>query len=189
MNVYDFDKTIYHPDSSCHFFLYCLKRFPKLVRPALGRSLLPALRYRLGRTGAKDLKEHLFSYLSALPGTDQVVADFWKEHEKNLQPWYLQQKREDDLIVSASPDFLLRPVAEKLGVRLIATPMDPASGRILGENCHDEEKVRRLREEYPDAVVDCFYSDSLSDAPLAKLAKQAFLVRRGELSPWPAEDL
>ena len=40
-----------------------------------------------------------------------------------LMPWYLMKKRDDDLIISASPDFVVRPAAEMLGVRLIATPM------------------------------------------------------------------
>ena len=31
MNVYDFDQTIFYPDSSCTFFLYCLKKYPGAV--------------------------------------------------------------------------------------------------------------------------------------------------------------
>jgi phosphoserine phosphatase len=63
--------------------------------------------------------------------------------------------------------------------------MDPYSGRILGRNCHDEEKLRRFRAEYPDADIDCFYSDSLSDAPLASIAAHAILVKGDRLLPWP----
>ena len=32
--------------------------------------------------------------------------------------------------------------------------------------------------------IDEFYSDSVSDAPLAKLAKKAFLVEDNKLLPW-----
>ena len=76
-------------------------------------------------------------------------------------------------------------MAAELGVGLIATPMDKHSGKILGENCHDTEKVRRFREQYPDGHTERFYSDSLSDTPMAEIADEAFLVSKGKLSPWP----
>lgn len=187
MNVYDFDKTIYYPDSSYHFFLYCLRRYPSAVLPVLPGTALLALRYARGKIGAKTLKERLFSFLPKLPDTDEAVRKFWETHRKNIQSWYVRQKREDDLIISASPAFLLAPLAADLGVRLIATPMDPASGKILGENCRDIEKVRRFRESFPGAEIDEFYSDSLSDAPLAEEAGKAYMVTKQGLQPWPKD--
>lgn len=185
MNVYDFDQTIYFPDSSYHFFLYCLKRYPAKVLPVIPASVRLALRYKHGLVNAKQLKQQLFSFLRRIDDADRTVQEFWNEHRGNLQDWYLRQKREEDLIISASPEFLLAPIAEELGVRLIATKMDPSSGMILGENCHDSEKVKRLLAEYPEAEVEEFYSDSLSDAPLAAMAKQAYLINKGVRSPWP----
>ena len=187
MNVYDFDQTIYFPDSSFDFFLYCLKRFPSAVLPVLPKSISLAVGYRKGKVGAKELKQQLFSFLSRLDDTDGIVADFWNSHKKKILNWYLGQKREDDLIVSASPEFLLAPAARELGVRLIATRMDPATGRIIGENCHDAEKVKRFMETCPNARIESFYSDSLSDSPLAALADRAFLIKNGKIVPWPKD--
>ena len=187
MNVYDFDQTIYESDSSYHFILYCLKKHPWAVLPVIPGAALLALGYKRGWVGVKRLKQQLFSFLPRLRDPDRTVHDFWREHRKNLQPWYLRQKRTDDVIVSASPEFLLRPIAEKLGVRLIATSMDRRSGRIDGENCHGKEKVRRFFEKFPNAEIEAFYSDSLSDTPLAEQAKKAFLVRRGRLGLWPGK--
>jgi phosphoserine phosphatase len=113
------------------------------------------------------------------------VHDFWDEHRKNIAPWYLEQKRADDVIISASPEFLLRPISEELGVRLIATDMEPYTGRIRGRNCHDQEKVRRLRAAFPGETVEAFYSDSLSDTPMAEIAQHAFLVKGDQRIPWP----
>ena len=62
--------------------------------------------------------------------------------------------------------------------------MDIRSGRIEGENCHDTEKLRRFRAVFPESKIEEFYSDSLSDAPLAELADRAFLVKKGKLSAW-----
>ncbi len=188
MNVYDFDQTIYYPDSSYHFFLYCLKKHPRFVLPVIPGAVRMALRYRRGDTTAKQLKQHLFSFLNRLESTEDTVNAFWEEHRDNLQDWYLRQLREDDVIISASPEFLLEPITRELGVALIATPMDSRSGQIHGENCHDVEKVRRFYEKYPDAEIEAFYSDSLSDAPMARLAKAAYLVKRGELLDWPSEE-
>ena len=185
MNVYDFDQTVYYPDSSYHFFLWCLKRYPAAVLPVIPKSLLLALQYKRGKIGAKVLKQQLFSFLNRLEDVDREVKDFWNSHRQNMQDWYMEQKRDDDLIISASPEFLLAPIAEELGVRLIATKMDPHTGKILGENCHDSEKVLRFRVEYPGETIDEFYSDSLSDTPRAELADRSFRVKKESMTPWP----
>ena len=77
--------------------------------------------------------------------------------------------------------FLLRPVCGRLGVSLIATEVDPASGRFSGRNCSGEEKVRRFRREYPDGNIDEFYTDSKKDLPLAAIAGRAYLVRKNKI--------
>lgn len=185
MNIYDFDKTIFYPDSSATFYRYCLKKVPAAVLPTLPRSLAAAVRYRRGSLRAKELKEQLFSFLPAVRDIDALVAAFWLENEHRIGSWYLAQKRDDDLIISASPRFLLAPICKKLGVSLIATEMDPGTGRITGENCRDIEKPKRFFSLYPNAHAECFYSDSLSDAPMAELAERSFLVKKHKLSPWP----
>ncbi len=188
MNGYDFDQTIFYPDSSYCFVMYCLKKYPLAVLKATPGAAWALLKVLRKKADTKELKERTFAFLKDLREVDAVVRSFWEEHRGRLCRWYLDQKREDDLILSASPEFLLRPIAEELGVRLIATRMDKRTGKINGANCHDVEKVRRFRELYPEGELDCFYSDSLSDAPMAALARRAFLVEKGEtLRPWPEE--
>ena len=187
MNVYDFDKTVFYPDSSCAFFLYCLKKRPAAVLRVLPGILSASLRYAFGAIPTKALKEKLFAFLRYLPEAEETVGRFWDERFSSVEEWYLAQKRPDDLIVTASPAFLVGEAGRRLGVEVIGTRMDIRSGRIEGENCHDEEKVRRFRALYPDAEIEAFYSDSLSDAPLAELAEKAFLVKKGKLSAWRTE--
>jgi len=187
MNTYDFDKTIFYPDSSACFYRYCLRRYPAAVLKSAPKSLAMAIRYGLGRIRAKELKQQLFSFLGEIPDIDAVVADFWVRNEYRLADWYLKQKRSDDLILSASPEFLLAPICKKLGIELIATDMDKHSGRIRGENCHDAEKVRRFYERDPMGHTEAFYSDSFSDAPMANIADAAFLVKKEKLLPWPKQ--
>ncbi len=187
MNTYDFDQTIFDPDSSYAFILYCWRRFPGKMLKTLPGVGLAALRYARDKKKAKQLKEKLFSFLPEVEDVDGLVHDFWVCHQTGIGQWYLDQKREDDIIISASPEFLLQPVARQLGVRLIATPMDRRTGKIHGENCHDHEKVRRFYEQYPGAHTEEFYSDSLSDSPMAEIADRAFMVCKGKLSPWPGK--
>lgn len=186
MNVYDFDKTIFYPDSSCCFVLYCLRHYPRAVLKALPASCAAGIRWYLKSCETKDLKEKLFSFLPYLDDVDQVVREFWDEHRDRIADWYLAQQRDNDLIISASPEFLLRPIAEELGVELIGTRMDRHTGLIVGSNCHDTEKISRFLKVYPNGIIDAFYSDSLSDSPMAWFAKEAWLVKNGkDLTPWP----
>lgn len=186
MNVYDFDNTIFTPDSSACFIRFCLRHYPRAVSRAVLPSAWQGLLYLLeGRKDAQQLKQSLFSFLNRIDNIERVVDEFWKENLKRVELWYLQQKKSDDLIISASPEFLLRPAADALGVRLIATPMNPYTGEIIGKNCHDLEKERRFLELFSADQLEEFYSDSLSDTPMAKLAERAFLVIGGQFTPWP----
>lgn len=187
MNTYDFDQTIFQPDSSYCFVMFCLKRHPGAVLKALPGVTATGLKLLLKKADTKTLKERIFAFLPALEDVDAEVAAFWRQHRANLEPWYLAQRRPDDLIISASPEFLLRPIAGELGVELIATVMDKHTGQIIGENCHDTAKVRRFRELYGNAAPERFYSDSLSDSPMAEISESAFLVDKGKISPWPGK--
>ena len=93
-------------------------------------------------------------------------------------------KQPTDIIISASPEFLLKPICDKLGVTMLATKVDNKTGLFDGENCHGQEKVRRLHEIYPGAEIDEFYSDLYCDTPLARLAKKAYIVKGERLTPW-----
>ncbi|MDR2525450.1 MAG: haloacid dehalogenase-like hydrolase [Oscillospiraceae bacterium] len=184
-NVYDWDKTIVSPDSTAQFFYFCLRRHPALLRYAPWQ-LAGLVRYLFARGFTKtQAKAAFYHFLRGLPHWEQEVALFWRQSHMRPKAWYLAQMRPDDIIISASPEFLLRPmVRDTLRLRLIASRVDPHTGATTGENCHGQEKVRRLREAYGDVPIQRFYSDSRSDAPLAKLAAQAFLVKGDAVLPW-----
>lgn len=186
MNVYDFDGTVYAGDSSVDFYLYCLRGHPGTAARVF-RQGWGVLRHAAGRIGTARMKEEFFCFLRDLEEPEALAEAFWDSRRAGIRDWYLEGKRETDLVISASPEFLLRPICRRLGVRPpIATRMDPASGRIEGQNCKGAEKVRRLLERYPEEPVERFYSDSLTDAPLAALAEEAFFVRGGTITRWEA---
>lgn len=186
VNVYDFDNTIYRGDSSYDFFRHCAWKYPRALFCALG-ALPWMLGMLLGLAEKTRVKERFYRYLRHVPEIQEEVDRFWLTHDQNLKSWYFAQKRPDDLIISASPVFLLEPVMRRLELAFLASRVNPKTGEYDGLNCHGEEKVRRMREVYPDVEVEQFYSDSLHDTPLARLAREAFLVRGDARSPFPLD--
>ena len=184
MNVYDFDKTIYWNDSSTDLVLSVYKKKPWLIFTYGVYALYGFLRYLIVRDGKERLKEYLFKVLEAVKDRRKYIEDFWDVNEESIKGMYLLRKKNDDLIISASPEFLVKPMCDRLGVRCIASPMDLDTLTFTGKNCHDEEKVVKFRELYPEARINEFYSDSYSDTPLAKLAEKAYLVKGEKLKKW-----
>ena len=62
--------------------------------------------------------------------------------------------------------------------------MNKKTGEIVGENCYGEEKVKRLLDEMKINNCEEFYSDSLSDEPLANIAKKSFIVSKNKIYNW-----
>ncbi len=186
MNVYDFDKTIYAGDSSIDFYLFCLHKQPSICR-CLIRQLWAWILFSFDKLDKKAVKERFFCFLPQLRNRETLLIQFWEAHANKIKPWYLQQKTETDVIISASPDFLIAPICAKMGIQApIATQMNPANGVIIGQNCKGKEKVRRFYERYPAREILLFYSDSLTDTPLAKIAQKSMLVKKNKIIPWPS---
>lgn len=183
MNVYDFDKTIYDGDSTLDFYVYCLKKYP-MTACYLPSQIGSALLYGLGVHSKVRFKETFYSFLCSLQNVDDVIDEFWASHEGKIKDWYLKQRHNSDLIISASPEFLLKPLGERLGGTILASKVNKTTGLYEGENCYGPDKVERLNREVKNWVIEEFYSDSLSDAPLALLAERSFLVDGDELIPW-----
>lgn len=183
MNVYDFDKTIYDGDSSAHFLLYNYIKQPSLLK-YVPSQLAAFFNYRFKKISKTQMKSIVYRYFQGIPDIDQRVNDFWKKHRKNIQLWYLKQRQEDDVIISASPTFLLQPICDELNIALIASLVDKKTGENLAENCYYKEKPKRFKEIYSLDEIDTFYSDSRSDDPMAQHAKKAVLVKKDKLMPW-----
>lgn len=183
-NVYDFDKTILPYDSTAAFFIFCLKRQFSLFFAVIPAALAFPF-FKLGLMSKTRCKEIFYRFLRKLENIDRLVDMFWRIKKGDIYPWYLSQKQSSDVIISASPEFLLKPVCDELGVRLIASRVDKHTGKTEGLNNFGMEKLARFRAEFPVAVVSEFYSDSLSDEPLAFIAEKAFIIKHGRPFPWP----
>ena len=182
MDVYDFDGTLYRGDSTADFLKWCMRRYPR-VALTLPRTVVAAVAclglHVIDKTRFKGV---LYRFLTRVPDIETEVDRFWRARERRIAGPCNPQP--GDLVISGSPEFLLRGVCERRGLSLIASRVDPHTGRTLGPNCSNEEKVARFRELYPNAKIERFYSNSHSDDPLAQLANEAFMVKGGKLLPW-----
>lgn len=183
MNIYDFDGTIYPGDSTREFLIDAMLRKPSLLRFLPGQALA-LLCYALGRMDKTQAKEAIYGMLAGFDA-EAAAERFWERRAGRICPWYLAQKQDTDIVISASPEFLLRPICRRLGVAcLIASQVDAKTGKYTGKNCHGKEKPIRLMQELNISSCDRFYSDSRSDAPMAAIAQEAFYVNKGERLPW-----
>lgn len=179
--LYDFDGTIYDGDSSVDFILFCFKKNPKIIK-LLPKFIVAAIKYKLKRITKTQMKEVFFSFLKDMKNIDNLLKEFWESHEKNIKEFYINKKHDNDIIISASPKFLIEPIAKKYKIKdLFGSPIDKHTGKYNGENCHGEEKVRLFKEKYPSSEILEMYTDSASDLPLIKLAKKGYLVVRNDI--------
>ncbi len=179
--LYDFDGTIYDGDSSVDFFKFCLKKNKALYK-MLPKLAINYLAYKSKNITDTELKEYVFSFLKNFKNIDKVVKEFWETHESKIKNFYLEKKHDQDIIISASPEFLLKPICEKLKVKdLIASDVDKTTGKFKKPNNRGEEKVKEFYKKYPKAEILEMYSDSLHDKPLLDLAKKSYFVKKNKL--------
>ena len=186
MNVYDFDKTIYHYDSSVRFYLFELKRHPAICR-YWGIQLAAFLGHYVFRKIDKTaMKDRFYRYMGSINDIDREIVLFWNENMQYIHRWYLKNWRDDDVVISASPTFLVEEACRRLNIRyVLGSLVDKKTGHVLGPNCHDLQKVAVFHEAgFSDDQVEEFYSDSYSDEPMALLAQKSFIVEGENLKKW-----
>lgn len=175
MQAFDFDGTLYKGDSSLDFAKYCFMHQPQCFK-ALPKIVSGAISFSIGRISRKVLKERFFSFLPYVINLEDVVLNFWVSNSRKLNEVAVSKVCAGDVLVSASPEFLLKKQFENLGMILIATLMNPYSARIIGENCRGHEKVKRCIEYGFTEPFEAFYSDSYVDFPMMEFSKKKYLV-------------
>ena len=184
IDIYDFDKTIVPFDSGSRFALYCLLHYPWIII-YLPIVAVAAILMLLKVINFTSFKKTCFMFVPLIP-LKKAVNGFWNKYEKEVHKWFFNRKR-TCVVISASPDFLLEEIAKRLSFDyLICTRHSKISGIIIGENCRDGEKVRRLYEKFSDIQVIDVYSDSIKhDKPIFSLASgQCYQVVDSELVPF-----
>ncbi len=191
IDIYDFDKTIVPFDSGSLFWAYCMLHYPWIILLVPLWAVLAVLMI-VKIINFTTFIKLFFCFVMFIP-LDKAVKKFWDRHIHQVHKWFKIRKRHA-VVISASPDFLLEEVQKRLGFEdLLCTRHNRKTGVIIGQNCRDEEKVKRLYTLYEkDTIKVCdVYSDSLKhDKPIFSLATEnCYHIVNGEKIPFKFEDV
>lgn len=185
MNVYDFDNTIYDGETLVDIILYYIAHDPKIWK------YIP----KLAIIAVKDachlftVEEAVVAYSGFLEGyyvnmknIDGDIVKFWDRHEKKIKPFYEKVRRDDDIIVSGTTDFLLDEIAKRMNIKnYVCSSIDKKTGKFT-RLCFLENKVKAFYEEYPGAHIDNFYTDSMNDKAMMDISDHVFLVKKNKIT-------
>jgi phosphatidylglycerophosphatase C len=187
---FDFDGTITVKDTLAEFikyskgkhffFLGCLLTSPwvlayKLKFISNQRAKESVLAFFFRKSTLERFQEHCDRFSKeVLP--DLIRPKALREIEK------LRENNFAIVIVSASPENWIRGWTAGVGVSLIASRLQTngadlrLTGKIEGKNCHGQEKVRRIRQEYDlSEYMQIFsYGDTRGDRPMLGLGTHSF---------------
>lgn len=184
IKIYDFNKTIYDGNSTKDFYLYCLRKNP-LILFFLPIQICGFFLYAVGIWTSSRFWENCLSFVKMLDDIDAIVEEFWHKNYFKVKKWYLDKEHKDDVIISASPEFLLLPICKKLGVKLlVASKVNKQTGKYVSQYCFGIERINRLYQEINEFIIDEFYSDSMEDLDLANIAKSAYFVNGDVINDW-----
>lgn len=181
MNAYDFDETVYAGECSIEFFLYCFRLDPSLIKflPGVIKGFILYKREKISLDSllndyGKVVEEYFSTHALQM---EEAVIKFWDKKIKKIKPFYLKQQKEDDVIITASPEFLMKEICKRLGIKnLICTKMNIETGKIE-KPCFREAKTDCFLEKFPGGRIDEFYTDSMNDRFLMPLSEKVFIVR------------
>lgn len=183
--AFDFDGTLTVRDSFMAFLIW--EAGPARTALNLARLAPAALAYLAHRDRGRIKAAALRIFLRGKPiAWARERARVFAGEARLLRPdalacwddWRARGARMS--IVSASPEFVVAPFAERLGAdELIATQVETddqgrITGALFGRNCRGPEKVIRLRETFgPDVRLQAAYGDTAGDHEMLALAKTA----------------
>lgn len=181
MNVYDFDNTIYDGESALDFFLCYMKEHPAWIR-FLPKVLFAVLRYKRGKITIEQMLTDYAPYIQKIfcsyEDWEAFTVRFWDGHMNKIKSFYQNVRKEDDIILTASPEMTIKEAADRLGIRnIVCSKIDPKTGEIT-RLCMRENKILALKEDFGDINIEDFYTDSMeNDGFFAEHAQRVFLVK------------
>ena len=195
--AFDLDGTLISNDSGEDWLEFLLAKELHLAREARAECLTHMQDYSLG---TMDIQAYMKSWCKPVAGMSmndcepllqEFVALKVKPHiftqAKTLLS-QLQQQQAHILLVSASPDFLVKAIAKELGINnavglqvlikdqvitdKITKPHTFKEGKVVAVN----NWLAGLPVPEHNKKLDLAYSDSINDLPLLEMAEQAICI-------------
>lgn len=180
MNVYDFDNTIYDGETLVDFILYYVRHDPRIWR-YIPKLLVICFKDAFHLFTVEDAVDAYASFLEGyyvkLDNLEEDTKKFWDRNEKKIKPFYEKIRRDDDIIVSGTTDFILDEIMKRMGIKnYVGSSIDKKTGKFT-RLCFLDNKVKIFKELYPDAHIDNFYTDSMNDKAMMDLADHVYFVK------------
>ena len=121
-------------------------------------------------------------YAATIDDIEGNVDKFWDKNSSKIKSFYLRQRQDDDIIISACVDVVLAEICRRMNIKNFVGSEVDLEKRKLINFCYRENKVKIFKEKFPDAEIDNFYTDSLNDKPMIDLAKNAYLVKGDKIT-------
>lgn len=192
--LFDLDNTLLNGDSDHSWGMYLADVGAVNAQEQQKQQDKFYQQYLDGSLDILEFCEYQFSVFTQHPVSQlqEWHADFM---QKTIEPMIIsgkadllkkhQEANDDIIIITATNDFVTRPIATRLGVEtLIATEAEFKDGKFTGQvhgtPCFKEGKVTRLnqwlRENNKKFRDSYFYSDSINDLPLLELVDTPIAV-------------
>ncbi|MCR5601159.1 MAG: haloacid dehalogenase-like hydrolase [Ruminococcus sp.] len=184
MKVFDFDNTIYRGESSVDLALFMIKNNKKILL-YLPSVFYNMIKYKLCLVKKEKLLKKINNFMSKIIVDRQELMDsieqFWKKKLHKLDRDMLKRIKEDDVIITAGPDFLIHGIKKLLNTKnIISSEIDDEKNEMKYFNFGDN-KVRRYKEIYGNKRINCLFTDSYNDRALMDIADKVFIVKKGKL--------
>ncbi|MCM1544597.1 MAG: haloacid dehalogenase-like hydrolase [Ruminococcus sp.] len=185
MNVYDFDNTVYDGETLVDFIIYYVFHDIKIWR-FIPKLLFIWLKDSLHLFTVEEAVEAYAGFLEGyyvhVKTLDEDTVKFWDKHEKKIKPFYKKIRRDDDVFVTGTTDFIFDEIARRMNIKnYITSAVDRKTGKFT-RLCFLENKVKLFRERYPDAEIENFYTDSMNDKSMMDISKNVYLVKGSKIT-------
>ena len=185
---FDFDGTITKKDTLLEFIKFSKGNFRFYLGFILNLPYLVA--FKLGIISNQSAKEKILRFFfHGMPAA--VFKQHCEAFSKQVLPKLIRPKALEEIqklkqnniivvVVSASPENWIEQWSQNLHLELIASRLEvnegKVTGKILGKNCHGNEKVSRIREIYDLSHyrIVAAYGDSSGDKPMLQLASKSY---------------
>ena len=183
MQVFDFDNTIYHGESTFDFAVFIIVRKKSLLKyfPGILKLLIKYKRCKMSTLEFQyELEKYTKVFLENKDFIRQSVKEFWQKNRQKLNPEMLAKIKKEDVILTCSPSFLINEIKEDLHTKnIIATEINIEEGKIEYLN-FGKNKVQIFKEKYPKKKITTVITDSYNDQALMDEAKHVYLVKKKE---------
>lgn len=206
---FDMDKTLISENSGTLYMKYRYER-GEVSGLDLLKGLGAYLRYKAGvldiaawtRNAMLELRgqsERALTREARVWFQTRVAATIYPEAEEAVR-WH-QAQGHVVAIVSGATKFVVRPLAERLGIKhFLYTRLEVENGRFTGRVvdpiCFEQGKIywlqQLIEEQNVDLAKSWFYTDSITDRPLLDLVghpvvtnPDPFLYREAVRRRWP----